>query len=54
MSDTKEAVRTRKPAKAKAAEPVKGAAVVAQSLLARTPDQILGPFYPLSLKPAVT
>ena len=51
MSDTKEAVRTRKPAKAKAAEPVKGAAVVAQSLLARTPDQILGPFYPLSLKP---
>ncbi len=54
MSDIQEAVKSKKPAKPKAAPPKKGAAVVAQGLLARTPDQILGPFYPLSLKPTTS
>lgn len=54
MSDIQEAVKTKKPAKPKAVAPPKGAAAVAQGLLARTPDQILGPFYPLSLKPTTS
>lgn len=54
MSDIQEAGKTKKPAKPKVAAPKKGAAVMAQGLLARTPDQILGPFYPLSLKPSTS
>ena len=54
MSDIQEAVKTKKAAKPKAEAPKKGAAAVAHGLLARTPDQILGPFYPLSLKPTTT
>jgi protocatechuate 3,4-dioxygenase, beta subunit len=54
MSDIQEAVRNQKPTKAKSVEPKKGAAAVEQALLARTPDQILGPFYPLSLKPTTS
>ena len=54
MSEIQEAVKTKKPAKPKTEAPKKGAAAVAQGLLARTPDQILGPFYPLSLKPTTT
>ena len=54
MSDIQEAVKTKKAAKPKAEAPNLGAAAVAHGLLARTPDQILGPFYPLSLKPTTT
>ena len=54
MSDIQEAVKTKKAAKPKAEAPKMGAAAVAHGLLARTPDQILGPFYPLSLKPTTT
>ncbi len=54
MADIQEAVRTKPAVRPKASTPKKGAEAVAQSLLARTPDQILGPFYPVSLKPSTS
>jgi protocatechuate 3,4-dioxygenase beta subunit len=49
MSGVQEAVRPKKSATAKT-----GAEATAANLLARTPDQILGPFYPISLKAVTT
>ena len=50
MADVQEAIRTKAPARPKPAAKPTAPAIS----LPRTPDQILGPFYPLSLKPDTT